>query len=155
MDLELSRERKTWVTTSMALVGSVFIYGLIAHFVASGRDGTNPPNENITTTLFFLGAAVLMISTAYFRRQTRGDLAPTLKSKPASLPGTQEFFRISIISMALAEVPSIYGLVLVLMGAGTDLYWFFAAGSLIVMLLLVYPGGMKYWMLREQEERTR
>lgn len=151
----LSSERKIWVMTSMALVGSVFLYGLIAHIVASGRDGINPPNENLTTTLFFLGAAVLMISIAYFRRQTRGYLAPSQKSKPEALPGSQEFFKVSIVSMALAEVPSIYGLLLVFMGAGTDLYWFFAAGSLIVMLLLVYPGGMKYWMLREQEERER
>ena len=65
--------------------------------------------------------------------------------KPIAVMEPGEFQAFSIISMALSEAGTIFGLLLFFLSGETLPFLYFAAGTLAVNLLFILPRGLKYW----------
>lgn len=153
-DMQTVPTRRTWLIIASALAVTPLCYGLVITMLP-GTTPIPPIFYNPVPRPFFwlvAGAAVVAsIAWTHVRLRVPMDAATDTPSR-AQLLAPAEFQRRSIVSLALAEVACIVGLVEAMlyktvMYRTPALVEFlpFAGATMLVVALDVVPLGLKYW----------
>jgi hypothetical protein len=146
-----------WLTICLCFMGTAFIYGLLCVLVINPVISVpvqDLPKMQVAFGSVAVFALIGSVSWMQFKTQvpitqpTVGKVANKLIQEPAG------FVIHSIVAMALAELPAIYGLILRFMGASFTTYAIFAAGSLLVLGGVILPRGMAYWNAYEAQQKA-
>ena len=153
-------DKKTWLIIFAALVGAVFMYGLICFFITQSRianpqSAPPPPQAAFRTALAFVAVLTLLGSVGWMYAKTNGKIgdSSTYGATKAELMTPADFQTQSIIALAFAEACSIYGLTLFFVGATLRDFVPFAVGTVLVDLFYILPRGLKYWSSWEQKQK--
>ena len=146
-ELTLKSRRLTWFLIWGAVTVAPILYPIMARFVAAGVKPS--PGLSASRVAFMACAAVAFtLGSFWIRRAPRAVMgAGILKQSPEGELAPPAVFQLhSIIAMALIESVSVYGCVLVLLGAPPDQSWLWSTVSVAGMVGLVLPVGLSYWL---------
>lgn len=154
--------RQTWLIIFAALVGSVFLYGLVCFFITQSRiahpqNAPKPPADILCWMFSAMAVLALLASIVWMYVKTNGKIGDgsTYGVAKAELMSPGEFQTQSVVALALSEACTIYGLTLFFIGVAMKYLVPFAFGTLIVDLFYILPRGLKYWSSWEQEQKAK
>jgi hypothetical protein len=156
--LDVAAARRTWLIIVLAFAFSVVMNGLIGFFMMQQERTPNARALAMIRPLTY-GLAVfqLLAAVGWLHLKTNGRIGDTLNvvgsSSTTTLMEPGDFQTQTIVALAMAELCSVWGLVLFFLGAPITEFAVFAAGSLLVILLYILPRGLKYWAARENAEK--
>jgi F0F1-type ATP synthase membrane subunit c/vacuolar-type H+-ATPase subunit K len=149
--------KMTWTIIVLAFAFSVVMYGLIGFFMVQGRTPNARALAMIRPLTYGLAVFQLLAAVGWLHLKTNGRIgdAPNVvgSSSTTTLIEPGDFQTQTIVALAMAELCSVWGLVLFFLGAPITEFAVFAAGSLLVILLYILPRGLKYWAARENAEK--
>jgi len=155
-------DKKNWLIIFAALVGSVFIYGLMCFVITQGRvanpqSAPKTPQDTLRWMFSAMAVVALLASLGWMHVKTSGKIGDgsTYGLAKAELMSPGEFQTQSIIALALSEACTIYGLTLFFIGVAIKDFVPFAVGTLLVDLFYILPRGLKYWSSWEQEQKAK
>jgi F0F1-type ATP synthase membrane subunit c/vacuolar-type H+-ATPase subunit K len=151
---QVAPQKSTWFILWVAFVGMVFSYGLIGFFI--GKPTRAGANDVFQLVLGALSVLQLIAAVIWMQVKTRVPSTQLFVGSASKEPVQEpmEFQTNSIIAMALAEACSLYGLMLLIMGAPITTYALFAAGALIVSVGFILPRGIAYWTAYEAQQKA-
>ncbi len=132
--------KRAWYTLFLSMCASVALFAG-ASFALSRPGATNDTSGGLVSTAYALAALMLLGSAAVAALQMRPRA--TMRGR-TEWPAVKEFQNSTILSLALSEVATVLGFVIVGLKAPSE-FMMFPAASLVVNLLVVLPRGMQFW----------
>jgi len=149
--------KATYFVIFFSLTFSVVIYGFLAFILSQSKTprAVSPSLGTLRPLFYILAAVALLASIAWvtFRTQSQTGSGAGTTLDALSLMPPQRFQTETIISLALAEVCAIVGLLLFFLGAPLVEFAYFAAGTLAVDLLFILPRAIGYWAAWESQQK--
>lgn len=148
--------KSTWFVLWAAFTAAPVIYFVVGMQVAGS---VRPSAALPTLRIAFAALALVTLAAGTFL------LTRTARARPGAL-GAATFFggeqlappvafqQAFVVATALVEACSIYGFVLLFLGAPALEYLPFGAGTMGVMIGLALPVGLRYWSEREQADAS-
>ncbi len=144
--------RRTWLIIFAALSATVFVYGLLAYLIEHNPQSHRTVNPASVATmrplLILLALGMLGASVAWLRFRVDGKIGEDGRELLLT-PG--QFQTDSIVSLALSEACTIYGLLLFFLGAPLREYALFGLGTLLVNFAFILPRGLAFWAAWEKQ----
>lgn len=143
--------RAVWLIIFGALTISIFTYGALVWMMSNSvtRRATSASiSPTLITIMSALAVVMLVASVVVMSFGTAGkigDARVIAPSVPVPLMEPARFQTVSIIALALSEACTVIGLLLFFLSRSSEQFVYFAAGSVLVNLLLILPRGLKYW----------
>jgi hypothetical protein len=125
-----SPQKKTWMILTYAFMMSIGLYcGLV--LMLNAQPLSTPPDASVLPvahTICYTFAAVGLLGSLYWSQvKMRATTAPP------------RFQTDMVLALALAELPTISGLLLFFLSRKTTEFWPFAIASLLIMALFILP----------------
>ncbi|HYM81184.1 MAG TPA: hypothetical protein VEY91_07200 [Candidatus Limnocylindria bacterium] len=149
-------KRLMWLVIFAAFVVAVPMYALVAWQMR----GADPPPVSYLPSVrpvlaVFAGLQLLAAILVARLRMTVDSELMTGMTGGKPIPDPQSFMQTSVVAIGLAEAPAVLGFVLCVLGAPLENFVWYGAGSLIVLLGVILPLGLRYWSAWEaQQKRT-
>lgn len=136
----IKKETRVTILIGLALLGSVFIYGLLAYFIKTEPMMDKEPLKNLYDMMNLI-VIVILIAVLGVRRSIY--YSPRFIKDDFTLTQVLQKWRaIDILLMAVSETIPICGLVITLLGMPFDkTFHFFVGGGLLMVILI--PVGIK------------
>lgn len=135
-------EKARWLVLVAGLTASIPVYAVVAVVLASTAEA--PVAALPAGARYAVYAAGLVLGLAALAA------APRVGTDPATNPPFPAFLRRTILSLAIAEVPAILGLVLFFLGRNLGDFLVLAGFALAVIVLGIVPRGLRWFRLREE-----
>ena len=147
--------RTQWNMIFLSMVAAVPIYGVVIWLMVSRQSARPDPPAMLSTLfpLFPLLAAGLLVASATWMVYRSRAWAERAHGGSSALPPPPQFQQIAITAMALAEASAVLGFVRVLVGGPAAEYAGYGAGTLAVLLGVIWPRASAYWNAWEEEQR--
>jgi hypothetical protein len=152
---QIAPKRLTWLVITGGLVMAVPMYAVVAWQLRGG--GPLPVSPYLATLRpwFAVVAGVCLVGSVLVARLRMSVDTDALSLEPgSSRPPEPEMFTLwSIVASALAETSAVLGFVLCFLGGPPQDFVWYGAGTLIVLLGVILPHGLRYWRAWEDQQR--
>ncbi|MHB1044571.1 MAG: hypothetical protein ACYC4P_01040 [Thermoanaerobaculia bacterium] len=133
-------EKARWLVLVAGLTASIPLYAVVVFVLATtGAPGASAP----------IGLRYAVYGAAFGAALLALVLAPRVGTDAATSPAYPEFLRKTLVSLAVAEVAAILGVVLFVLGRNLGDFLVLAGLALAVNLLGIVPRGLRWFRLHE------
>ncbi|MHB8797295.1 MAG: hypothetical protein ACYDBY_02415 [Thermoanaerobaculia bacterium] len=135
-------EKARWLVLVAGLTASIPLYAVVVFVLAT----TGAPASAAAP----IGFRYAVYGAAFGAALLALVLAPRVGADAATSPAYPEFLRRTLVSLAVAEVSAILGLVLFMLGRNLGDFLVLAGLALAVILLGIVPRGLRWFRLHEE-----
>jgi hypothetical protein len=146
---ESQANRSSWLLTTLSLTAAPIIYYVVGMQIEYDAD---PPAmlPMYRIVAMSLAATLLAVGSVIIRRAPRAGVAETPADPRSALAAPERFTVQFLVGAAAVEMSAVLGFVLVAMGAPLGVYIPYGVGTLLAMLAVALPVGLRYWSERER-----